>query len=96
MEARRTEIDMVQTYKMVKNMDTDNSDPWFERATSRRVTRNSAVRHNLAPKRGQHEFRRNFFSSRVIVTWNSQPEAVRDAPTVSRFKRYTGATWCAR
>ena len=58
-------------------MDADNSDPWFERATSRRVTRNSAVRHNLAPKRGQREFRRNFFSSRVIVTWNSQPEAVR-------------------
>ena len=68
-------------------MDTDNSDQWFERANNRRATRNNTVRHNLVPKQGRHEFRRNFFSSRVIVTWNSLPEAVRDAPTVSSFKR---------
>ena len=87
LEARRMEIDMVQTYKMVNNMDTENSDQWFERANSRRATRNSTVKHNLVPKRGQHEYRRNFFSSRVIVTWNSLPEAIRDAPTVNSFKR---------
>ena len=87
LQARRTEIDMVQTYKIVNNLDTDNSDQWFERANNRRATRNNTVRHNLVPKQGRHEFRRNFFSSRVIVTWNSLPEAVRDAPTVSSFKR---------
>ena len=87
LQARRTEIDMVQTYKIVNNLDTGNSDQWFERANNRRATRNNTVRHNLVPKQGRHEFRRNFFSSRVIVTWNSLPEAVRDAPTVSNFKR---------
>ena len=65
----------------------NDSDQWFESANNRRATRNSAVRHNLVPRRSQHEYRRNFFSSRVIVTWNSLPEAVRDAPTVSSFKR---------
>ena len=60
---------------------------WFERADIRRVTRNNAVRHNLVPKRGQHEYRRNFFSLRVIEEWNSLPVTVRDAPTVSSFKR---------
>ena len=37
LQARRLEIDMVQTYKIVNNMDTDNSELWFERADSRRV-----------------------------------------------------------
>ena len=87
LHARRQEIDMVQTYKLVNNMDTDNSELWFERADSRRVMRNNAVRHNLVPKRDQHEFRRNFFSSRVVEHWNRLPEEVRDAPTVSSFKR---------
>ena len=83
LQARRQEIDMVQTNKLVSNIDTDNSELWFERADSRRVTRNNAVRHNLVPKMDHHEFRRNFFSSRVIDQWNSLPEDVRDAPTVS-------------
>ena len=39
------------------------------------------------PKRGQHEYRRNFFSLRVIEEWNSLPVTVRDAPTMSSFKR---------
>ena len=42
---------------------------------------------NLVPKRGQHEYRRNFFSLRVVEAWNSLPMTVRDAPTVSSFKR---------
>ena len=46
-----------------------------------------AVRHNLVPKRGEHEYRRNFFSLRVVEAWNSLPVTVRDAPTVSSFKR---------
>ena len=66
-------------------MDTgaDNSEQWYKR----RVTRKNTVRPNLVPKSDQHEFRRNFFSSRVIGTWNSLPEAFRNAPTVSSFKR---------
>ena len=46
---------------------------WFERANSRRVTRNNTVRHNLLP--------------RVIESWNGLTVEVRDAPTVSSFKR---------
>ena len=87
---------LIQTYKLVNNIDTDNSELWFERADSSRVTRNNTVRRDLVPKRDRQDFRRNFLSSRVIVTWNSWPEAVRDVPTpVISFKRmyYTGATW---
>ena len=49
LQDRRLEIDMVQTYKLENHMDTDNSELWFESADGRRVTRNSAVKHNLLP-----------------------------------------------
>ena len=87
LQERRLEIDMVQTYKIVTGVDTVNSELWFERADSRRTTRNNAVRHNLVPKRSHHEYRRNFFSQRVVETWNLLPAEVREAATVSQFKR---------
>ena len=31
LQARRMEIDMVQTYKIVNKVDTDDSDQWFDR-----------------------------------------------------------------
>ena len=87
LQERRTEIDMVQNYKIVTGVDTVNSELWFERADSRRTTRNNAVRHNLVPKRSHHEYRRNFFSQRVVETWNLLPAEMREAATVSQFKR---------
>ena len=78
---------MVQTYKIVMGVDMVNSDLWFERAESRRPTINNAVKHNLVPKRSHHEYRKNFFSLRVVEKWNSLPSEVREAATVSQFKR---------
>ena len=63
-------------------VDEVNSELWFERADSRRTTRN-----NLVPKRSHHEYRRNFFSQRVVETWNLLPAEVREAATMSQFKR---------
>ena len=87
LQERRNEIDMVQTYKIVMGVDMVNSELWFERADNRRPTRNNVVRHNLVPKNANHEFRRQFFSSRVVDKWNSLPTDVREAKTVSHFKR---------
>ena len=50
LQERRTEINMVQTYKIVTGVDTVNRELWFERADSWRTTRNNAVRHNLGAK----------------------------------------------
>ena len=57
---------------MVNKMDTgaDNSEQWYKR----RVTRKNTVRRNLVPKSDQHEFRRNFFTVRVISDWNGLPD----------------------
>ena len=63
------------------------SELWFERADNRWPTRSNAAKFNLIPKRTHHEYRRNFFSSRVVDKWNSLPSEIREAATVSQFKR---------
>ena len=87
LQERRIEIDMVQTFKIVKGIDKVECELWFERADSRRPTRSNTVKHSLVPRRTQHEYRRNFFSSRVVDHWNSLPSEMREARTVSQFKR---------
>ena len=84
---RRLETDMVQTFKIVNGIDSEESEQWFERANTRRTTRNTAGEFNLLPKRCNHEYRRDFFSQRVIERWNVLPTVVKAAPTVSQFKR---------
>ena len=87
LQDRRREIDMVQTYKIVNNIDSENSEEWFSRADTRRPTRNTSGRDNLIKKRGQHEYRTNFFSIRVTEDWNELPDNVKSAKSVQIFKR---------
>ena len=57
---------MVQTYKIVNRIDSDDPEQWFTRADSRRPTRQGDGKDRLMPVRTQHEYRKNFFSVRVI------------------------------
>jgi hypothetical protein len=84
---RRTEADMCLTYKILGDSDAMFSEQWFERAANRRTTRMAAGTNNLVPQRGNHEYRRGFFSLRVVDTWNRLPDAVKAAPTAAAFKR---------
>ena len=81
---RRQEMDMVQTYKMVN---WENGEQIFERANVRRGTRATAGTDNLLKKRCLHEFRSNFFSTRVIHERNGLPNEVKEAATAKIFKR---------
>ena len=87
LQDRRREVDMIQTYKIINGIDTDNSDLWFQREDTRRPTRERAGKDNILVQRSSHEFRRNFFTNRVVAEWNGLPDAVKEARCVSMFKR---------
>ena len=79
LQARRKKIDMAQTYRIlriVNNVDTENSEQWFTRMDTKGVTRAAGGRDNLVTHRGMHEFRNNFFSSRVTKEWNGLPDSI--------------------
>ena len=77
------EIDMVQTYKLLKESDSEIE---FRKADTRRATRAAAGRDNLLKERAGHEFRNRFFTVRVIDEWNNLPDAVKEASTAAVFK----------
>jgi hypothetical protein len=86
---RRTEQDMMQTYKILHGHDRVDSNQWFVKAAQTGYgarTRLQAGTWNLRPQHGQTEVRRNFFSQRVVPTWNSLPEELRSVRTITGFK----------
>jgi ribonucleases P/MRP protein subunit RPP40 len=86
LEKRRREADMVLTYKIMCDGDKKFSEQWFSLAAARRATRQASDLLNLVPKRGHHEYRREFFSHRVIQHWNRLPDNVKAAKTAGAFK----------
>jgi ribonucleases P/MRP protein subunit RPP40 len=73
---RITKAEMCLTYKLLSDSDKQFSEQWFERAANRGTTRMAAGTNNLVPKRGNHDYRRGFFSLKVVDKWNRLPDAV--------------------
>jgi hypothetical protein len=64
------ESDMLQTFKIVKGIDKVNGDGLFK----------------LKPRAAKLEVRRNFFSNRLVDSWNKIPSEVKNVRTVSMQK----------
>jgi hypothetical protein len=71
---------------MLSDSDNSFSAQWFDMAATRRPTRHSTSIMNLIPKHAQHDFRRKFFSHRVVEKWNRLPDVVKAAKTAASFK----------
>jgi len=82
---RRVRFDMIQTYKILRGFDNVDHKTWFSKVNNNN-TRLSSFHLNLQPSRSNHEIRRNFFSQRVVNTWNSLPNYVKDSTNPSTFK----------
>ncbi len=76
LEERRHQADMTMVHKIINGRGELDPLQWFE-AGSERVTRSSANPLNLRMKHVRMELRRNFFSVRVIDSWNAIPSYVR-------------------
>ena len=69
-----TLADMAMVHKIMHGKGQLDHSCWFEKAADgQRATRNSADPLNLRVNHGRLEIRRNFFSVRVIESWNKIP-----------------------
>jgi hypothetical protein len=83
LELRRRRQDMCEVYKYLHHSYKTNTDNLFKLNTS--ITRG----HNfkLTKHFARTDVRKNFFSNRVVNSWNDLPSAVVSAPTLDSFKR---------
>jgi ribonuclease P/MRP protein subunit RPP40 len=88
LEERRHQIDMTQTFKIIRSFDKVSSSTWFQHVdTSVRTTRSAADPLNLKPQAVRLDLRRNFFSNRAVDGWNLVPSDIKNARTVHVFKK---------
>jgi hypothetical protein len=87
LEERRHQIDMIQTYKILKGVSKVNSDIWFEKAAEGgRATRLTADPLNIGQKAARLDIRKHFFTHRVVEAWNKIPSSLKDSKTLNGFK----------
>ncbi len=88
LEERRHQADMLQTFKIVREIDKVSSETWFQMAAhAERATRSTDGPLNLRQRPARLEVRRNFFSNRVVESWNQVPSDVKNARNAGMFKR---------
>ena len=91
LEHRRKRGDMIELYKFMHEIYRCDT-PKFQRTNNEtRSTRG----HSLKLEKGHHrlKIRGNFFSVRVINTWNELPNSVVTAPSVNSFKARLDKFW---
>ncbi len=85
LEQRRTRLDLVQTFKIVKGIDKVDKDTWFQ-ANPETRTRAAQGGGALSRKLSRLELRANFFSNRVIGPWNALSPELKQTESVPSFK----------
>ena len=83
LDKRRTRGDLIQTFKVLKGIDKVDYNKFFRLNT---VSRTRGLSLKLNKSRSRLEIRKNFFSQRVVNSWNKLPQNVVDAESVISFK----------
>ncbi|KAK3101483.1 hypothetical protein FSP39_003928 [Pinctada imbricata] len=89
LEYRRLRSDMVETYKIMNNLDHVNKEKIFPLNTN--ITRGHNKR--IYKKYSRTNVRKFSFTQRVVETWNSLPANVVEAKSVNIFKNKLNAHW---
>jgi hypothetical protein len=86
LEERRHQANMTMVHKILCGWGSLYSSQWFERVTdSVRATRSRANPLNLKRRQGRLEIRRNFFSNRVVSSWNDVPSIIKETASSENF-----------
>ena len=85
---RRKKMDLIQTFKIINGLDDVKSSTWFTLVGPNNVrqTRNTNCEKNIVGHRSRTEIRQNFFSNRVVASWNRLPEDIKMSRTLQQFK----------
>ena len=95
---RRVRGDLIQTFKIVSQVDDLPISTFFEMVGERHghATRNAVTvgekpedtesNKNFVKHKAKSDLRQQFFSNRVVDSWNSLPSAVKNAKDVNNFK----------
>ena len=80
---------MIETFKIIKQYYDPNVSPNFTLAN------NNLRGHEfkLYKLRANHIYRKNYFTFRIINTWNSLPADVVNAPSINAFKNRLDNLW---
>ena len=84
---RRVRGDLIETFKLLKGLDKIHYSQFFNLSETTR-TRGHTLKLNKY--RSNKDIRKNFFSQRVVDSWNKLPQNVVDAETVNTFKNRLG------
>ena len=87
---RRTRGDLIETFKIMKNIDKVDSTQFFSLSNNPHLRGHSL---KLFKARVKFTVRQNWFSQRVIDLWNKLLQSVIDAPSVNSFKNRLDS-WC--
>jgi hypothetical protein len=82
LQCRRLRSDMVETFRIINNIDKVNSNKIFPK--NENTTRGH--KHKIYKKQCRTNIRKYSFSQRVVDTWNSLPVKVIESNTVNGFK----------
>ncbi|XP_072025076.1 uncharacterized protein [Amphiura filiformis] len=84
MEKRRERGDIIQTYRIMNQIDRINPDTLFQKADYQGTRGHS---QKLAKSRSRLDTRKYFYSQRVVENWNKLPESAIQSPTLLCFKQ---------
>ena len=91
LESRHLRGDLIEVYKIVTGKEKVQVDDFFAYSHTGYDLRGHC--YKLKTQRSRLELRRNFFSQRVVASWNRLPSHVVEASSVNTFKnRYDAAT----
>ena len=87
LQTRWRRFDMIQTFKILKGFGCVDSSIRFETVGNEpsRQTRQSAYHLNLVRRPTRTDVRSNFFSNRVVESWNRLPTELKESRTVKSF-----------
>ena len=89
LQYRRLRSDMVETFRIINNIDKVNSKKIFPK--NENTTRGH--KHKIYKKNCRTNIRKYSFSQRVVDTWNSLPAKVIESNTVNGFKNQLNSHW---